>query len=402
MMKYLILVPDGMADYPIRELSWRTPLMEAEAPKIKSVGRKGEMGLFRSIPRGAQAGSDVANMSIMGYDPVTQLTGRGALEASALGIELDEDEIAFRCNLIACDGEVVVDYSAGYIPTFEGNELIEAMKEDFDDDIVSFHGGNSFRNILVLKGTGVSERLQTTPPHDIVGQRISPYLPRALEDEAEGTEAILKRLISASRRVLDDHPVNIRRRKEGQNPGNMIWPWSPGRRLKIKPFREIWGIDGSAISAVDTVKGLARSAGMSAPDVPGATGFVDTDYEAKADAALAALRACDLAYVHVEAIDEMGHSGDVRGKIQAIQSFDSRLVARLFEGLESRGIEYRVAVIPDHYTPCTIKTHVRDPTPFAIADHDGFPDGPEYDEESAKRGRFGLLEGDGFLRRLLA
>lgn len=401
-MKYLILVPDGMADYPIRELSWRTPLMVADAPGIKSLGSKGEMGLFQSIPKGAQAGSDVANMSIMGYDPVTQLTGRGALEASALGIELDDDEIAFRCNLITCNGDAVTDYSAGYIPTVEGNELMQAMKEEFDDDAVSFHGGNSFRNILVLKGPDVSEELQTTPPHDIVGQSLSSYLPRALDQRAQATEALLRKLISESSRVLDDHPVNRKRRKEGNNPGNMIWPWSPGRRLRLKPFKKIWGLAGSAISAVDTVKGLARSAGMSAPDVPGATGFIDTDYEAKADAALAALRKCDLVYVHVEAIDEMGHSGDVRGKIQAIESFDSRLVARLFAGLESRGIEYRVAVIPDHYTPCTVKTHVRDPTPFAIAPHDASPDGPGYDEESAKQGRLGILEGDGFLRELLA
>ncbi len=400
-MKYVILVPDGMADYPIRGLSWRTPLMVAHAPNMKSLGKAGDMGLFLSVPRGTQAGSDVANMSIMGYDPSTQLTGRGALESAAMGIDLREDEIAFRCNLIASDGNTISDYSAGYIPSEEGSRLIEALKAELDDETVTFHAGNSFRNILVLRGDWISEELGTTPPHDIVGQRIDSYLPIALTSTARKTEKVVRNLIVRSRDILAKHPVNRSRMQKGHNPGNMIWPWSPGRRLSIKPFKEIWGIQGAAVSAVDTVKGLARSAGMAAPDIPGATGFVDTNYEGKANCALNLLQTCDLVYIHVEAIDEMGHSGDVQGKIKAIEAFDSRLVTTLFEGLESKGIDHRVAVIPDHYTPCTVRTHVRDPTPFVIADPGRTEEGSGFDEESAKAGKLGLLKGDQFIRSLL-
>jgi 2,3-bisphosphoglycerate-independent phosphoglycerate mutase len=400
-MKYIILVPDGMADYPIRQLSWKTPLMAANAPVIKSLGRGGQMGIFKSLPKGTQAGSDVANMSIMGYDPVSQLTGRGALESAAMDIKLADDEIAFRCNLITVKGDTIRDYSAGYIPTDESSQLILSLKDEFDDDMITFHPGNSFRNILVLGGEGVSDHLGTTPPHDIVGQNFNPYLPSALDHSSEMVGKLLRDLMAKTRKVLDKHEVNIGRELGGKNPGNMIWPWSPGYRLDIRPFSEIWGIDGAAVSAVDTVKGLAKSACMEAPDVPGATGFTDTDYEAKANAALDLLRRVDLVYVHVEAIDEMGHSGNVKGKIGAIQDYDSRLASNLIHGLESRGYDYRLAVIPDHYTPCSIRTHVRDPTPFVIAQSGRGSEGSEYNEESAKSGELGILRGDSFLRTLI-
>jgi len=402
-MKYLILVPDGMADYPLRQLSWRTPLMAAEAPTMKSLGRKGRMGLFQSIPRAAQAGSDVANMSIMGYDPVKELTGRGALESAALGIDLEDDEIAFRCNLVSAEGGRIKDYSAGYISTEEGHELVDALRAELDTDRVRFYGGRSFRNILVIKDRGPAGSLLTTPPHDIVGQPFSPYLPKALTLEAKRLEERVRALISRSREILKDHPINARRRKNRRNPGDMIWPWSPGRKLRIRPFAEIWGISGLAVSAVDTVRGLAKSAGMEAPEIPGATGFVDTDYEAKASRALEALRNHDLIYVHVEGIDEMGHSGDILGKRRAIDDTDARLLGPLVEGLESHGWDYRVAVIPDHYTPSTVRTHVRDPTPFVIACPGEEDTGrPEYNEENAKRGTLGLLRGDEFIKTLLS
>lgn len=399
-MKYICLVPDGMADYPIRSLSWRTPLVAAQAPIMKSFGEMGDMGVFLSIPRGTQAGSDVANMSIMGYDPSTQLTGRGALESAAMNIKLQDDELAFRCNLITTDGSTILDYSAGYIPSEEGHHLIDAMKEKFDGESVTFHAGNSFRNILMLRGDWISEDIRTTPPHDIVGQDIASYLPKALSGHAKRTEEKLRELILRSTEVLSDHPINRQRKRKGENPGNMIWPWSPGRRLRIRPFKDVWGLEGAAISAVDTVKGIAKSAGMDAPDVPGATGFIDTNYEGKARAALNCLQRCDLVYIHVEAIDEMGHSGDVMGKIRAIENFDSRLVATLLGGLERMGGEYRIAVIPDHYTPCTVRTHVRDPTPFVITGM-GDSKGLEYNEENAKIGKLGLLKGEEFIRSLL-
>lgn len=401
-MKYLVLIPDGMADYPLRQLSWRTPLMAARAPHIKSLGFRGRMGLFLSLPKGTQAGSDVAIMSIMGYDPSKQLTGRGAIESAALGIKLEEDEIAFRCNLVTCPRDRISDYSAGYINSTEGALLIEALKKELEDEDARFHPGKSFRNILVLKGGSFSDDLATTPPHDIVGQGFHAYLPAARSAGAKQTEEKVRDLIARSRDVLARHPVNTKRRKAGLNPGNMIWPWSPGHRLNVRPFSEIWGVSAAAIAAVDTIKGLARSAGMLAPNVPGATGFVDTDYEAKARAALDLLRSCDMAFVHVEGIDEMGHSGDLKGKMKAIEDFDSRLVAHLFAGLESRGWEYRVSVIPDHYTPCTVRTHVRDPTPFVIAQSGTkAPKGAEYNEENAKLGDLGTLKGDEFIRCVL-
>ncbi len=401
-MKYLVLIPDGMADYPLRELSWRTPLMVAHAPTIKSLGFRGRMGLFTSLPKGTQAGSDVAIMSIMGYDPSKQLTGRGAIESAALGIDLEEDEIAFRCNLVTCRRDRISDYSAGYISSTEGGLLVDALKKELEDEGVRFHPGKSFRNILVLKGEYYSDDLATTPPHDIVGQSFPPYLPAARSAAARETEETVRDLIAKSRGVLARHAVNAKRRKAGLNPGNMIWPWSPGHRLNVKPFGEIWGVSAVAVAAVDTIKGLARSAGMLAPNVPGATGFVDTDYEAKARAALDLLRTCDMAFVHVEGIDEMGHSGDLKGKIKAIEDFDSRLVARLLAGLESRGWEYRISVIPDHYTPCTVRTHVRDPTPFVIAQDRIRPSkGVEYNEENAKLGELGTLKGDEFIRCVL-
>jgi 2,3-bisphosphoglycerate-independent phosphoglycerate mutase len=401
-LKHIVLVPDGMADYPLRELSWATPLAAARAPNIKSLGRAGEMGLFRSLPRGAQAGSDVANMAIMGYDPVTQLTGRGAIEAAAMDISLGETEIAFRCNLVARNGGNLADYSAGYIGSDEGAQLIEAIGEELGSEAVSFHPGKSFRNILVLKGEEYSDEVLTTPPHDIVGQGYSSYLPSAREPGARKTEEKLRDLIARSKKILDDHPINGVRKREGLSPGNMIWPWGPGRRMEIRPFKEIWGVSGAAVSAVDSVKGLARSAGMEAPDVQGATGFLDTDYEAKAQAALEALRRCDLVYLHVEAMDEMGHAGNVKGKIKGIEDFDARLVSPLISGLESSGRDYRIAVIPDHYTPCTVRTHVRDPTPFAIARAGEKVDqGPQYNEENAKLGSLGTLWQDQFIRQLI-
>lgn len=359
------------------------------------------MGLFVSVPKGTQAGSDVANMSIMGYDPSTHLTGRGAIEAAALGILLEQDEIAFRCNLVTRAGNILSDYSSSYIDSEDGARLIEALRASLECDSVRLHAGKSFRNILVLKGDYSSE-VVTTPPHDIVGQPYLPYLPEARDPAARPTENLVRRLILRSTEILDDHPVNERRRAEGLNPANMIWPWSPGRRLRIRPFKDLWGVTGTAISAVDTVRGLARSAGMDAPLIPGATGFIDTNYEGKANAALDALKSCDLVYVHVEAIDEMGHSGSLDGKIKAIEDFDHRLVRNLLSGLEDRGVDYRVSVIPDHFTPCTVRTHVRDPTPFVIASSNGqTKEGMEYNEQNARLGRLGVLGKDQFIRALL-
>jgi len=400
-MRYVIIVPDGMADYPIRELSWRTPLMASKAPCTKSLGTLEGMGLFLSLPRGSPAGSDAANMSIMGYDPITELTGRGALEATALGIELEDADVAFRCNFVTIRGDTLADYSSGHISDSESRELLEFLNDEIGDESVVFHFGKSYRNILILKGEEFSEDVETTPPHDIVGSRYSSFEPQALSQGAERTARRIRKLMARSKELLSHHPIIVRRERLGLNPANMIWPWSPGRRLRIKPFRKVWGISAAAISAVTTVRGLAKASGMDAPEVPGATGMLDTNFEAKVDFAIDALATHDLVYLHLEAADEMGHAGDVRGKIRAIEEIDSRVVSPMLSFLERSGHEFRVAVIPDHFTPCTIRTHVRDPTPFVIVDGDRQGTSVEFNEETAKTGLIGVIRGDSFLRLLL-
>ncbi len=403
-VRYVIIVPDGMAGYPIRELSWRTPLAVSRAPCMKSLGTPNSMGLFVSLPKGSPAGSDAANMSIMGYDPVSDLTGRGALEAAALGIELGESDVAFRCNFVTVYGDTLADYSSGHISDSESRELLEFLDREIGDESVSFYFGKSYRNILVLRGEEFSDKLHMTPPHDIAGNNFEMFKPRALSVQAEKTAEKIRKLMDISREVLSRHSVNVERRRRGQNPANMIWPWSPGRKPRVKPFREIWGLSGAAISAVTTVRGLAKACGMDAPEIPGATGMLDTNFEAKVDFAIHALASHDLVYIHAEATDEMGHAGDVYGKIRAIEEIDSRLVCPFISYLERSGYEYRVAVIPDHYTPCKIGTHVRDPTPFVICTGDRggqCEGGTEYTEEAAKRGRIGTVSGDSFLRLLI-
>ncbi len=401
-MKYVLLVPDGMADYPLRELSWRTPLMAAKAPVIKGLGLTGKMGTFLSLPKGTQAGSDSANMSVLGYDPKTQLTGRGPLESAARGLVLGEEDIAFRLNLVTESAGRIIDYSSGHIDDQEAAELIGLLGEELRQEDIEFKAGKSYRNLLLLKGKKYGDDISTTPPHDIIGEPINSHMPVASSESARETQSILSKIIEDSRAILQGHPINRRREKKGLNRANMAWPWGGGHRLNIRPFSETWGISGTVISAVDTVKGLAISAGMKAPEIPGATGFIDTNYEAKAECALGSLSNCDMVYIHVEATDEMGHAGDVRGKIKAIEDFDSRIAKPVISGLESLGVDYRVAVIPDHYTPCTVRTHVRDPTPFVISSSDSeSSSGLEYNEENAKEGPLGLLQGRDFMRTLI-
>jgi len=318
-MKCVVVVGDGMADYPLDELGGKTPLQVARKPNMDRVAREGRSGLLESIPEGMQAGSDVAILSILGYDPVRHYTGRGPIEAAALGVMLGRGDVAFRCNLVTLEGGVMVDYSAGHISNDEAKALIEALNEELGGGMVKFYSGVSYRNILVVSGVNF-DGVECTPPHDITGMKVDDYLPRG-----EGSELLLE-LIERSWRVLEGHPVNARRIREGKRAANSIWPWGQGRRPDLQSFEERFGVRGAIISAVDLVRGLGVLTGLRVVNVPGATGYYDTNYAGKGEYALRALESVDFVLVHVEAPDEAGHAGDIENKVKAIEKIDSEIL----------------------------------------------------------------------------
>jgi 2,3-bisphosphoglycerate-independent phosphoglycerate mutase len=391
-MKYVVFLGDGMADYPLEELGGKTPLQVAETPNMDAIAINGRCGLLRTIPDGMGPGSDIANLSILGYDPRGYYTGRGPLEAASIGVMLKEGEVAFRCNLITESEGRIADYSAGHISTEEARELIEALREKLLD-YGRFHPGVSYRHLFVSEG---GDELVCTPPHDVVGGGVEEFL---IKPRVDPLAVRLNEMILKSRDLLAKHPVNREREKAGKSPANMIWLWGQGPRPKMEPLKEKYGIRGAVVSAVDLLKGIGVYAGMEVVDVPGATGYYDTNYEGKAKYALQALERNDYVYLHVEAIDEAGHAGDVEKKIECIEEFDRRVVGRVLEGLSG---DYTVAVLPDHATPISVKTHTRDMVPFAIysTDKEGDAVG-QFDEESVKKGAFGTLEGVEFMKTLL-
>ncbi|MDD1679840.1 MAG: cofactor-independent phosphoglycerate mutase [Methanomicrobiales archaeon] len=348
-MKYLVLLGDGMADEPLDELGGKTPLEYARTPHMDRVAREGKCGLLSTVPPGFEAGSDIANLSILGYDPARYYTGRGPLEAASLGIRLEQEDVAYRCNLVTVEQGIMQDFTSGHISSSEGRALFAALSATIRG--VSLYPGMSYRNLLVVSG---GKGAVTTPPHDIVGQEIQPHLPT-------GPDAtLLRRAIEESARVLADHPVNRDRINAGKLPATLVWPWSGGKKPLLPTFREKYGRTGAMISAVDLLKGIATYAGMKVITVPGATGFLDTDYQAKARYALKVLQDVDFVYVHVEAPDEAAHMGNLEEKIRAIEAFDGVVgtVLANFDGV--------LTVLPDHPTPLRIKTHTHDPVPFAV------------------------------------
>jgi 2,3-bisphosphoglycerate-independent phosphoglycerate mutase len=364
-MKYLLLVGDGMGDRPIAEIGGRTPLQAAATPAMDELCRKGQIFLNRTVPEGYPPGSDVANLSLLGYSPQKYYTGRAPLEAAAMGIELKSDETAFRCNLATLDFSVpdhvrMVDFSAGHISNRESHALIAALEADCATDVFHFKPGVSYRHILVVKGP--YPEMDTAPPHDHTDRDVTHLWNRYFADPGWAS------LLAGSRRVLEDHPVNKQRRKEAKNPANCIWLWGEGRPPSMPTLHERFGITGSMISAVDLLKGLGVNAGLTAINVPGATGYLDTNYRGKAEAALDALTTQDFVFVHVEAPDETGHQGLIDKKIQAIEEFDSLIVAPIIKGLRDRGEDFRVAVTMDHFTPISLRTHSSDPVPVCIYD----------------------------------
>jgi len=366
-MKIAILLGDGMADVPLEELGGRTPLEAAATPAMDALAREGTLGLAVTVPEGLPAGSDVANLSVFGYDPRECYTGRAPLEAAAMGVTLGPDDVAYRMNLVTLlvgAGQVFLDdFSAGHVSTPEAREIVLTLGERLGQDGFEFYPGVSYRHLLVWRGG--REDPVTTPPHDIQGQAIHAHLPRG-----EGAEVLLH-LITGSQILLKDHPVNQARREQGQKEANSIWLWGQGRAPRMEPYRERFGLGGAVISAVDLLKGIARASGLEAPDVPGATAYLDTNYEGKVAAALAALTRGDFAYVHVEAPDEAGHIGNLADKLQAIEDFDRRVVAPMRAGLEVSGEPFTLLVMPDHPTPISLRTHTADPVPFALYRSDG-------------------------------
>ena len=360
-MKFIILQGDGMADYPLDVLGGKTPLEAARTPNMDWLAARGVYGLAHVIPKGFPPGSDVGNMSIMGYDPAVYHTGRSPLEAASMGVTLGSKDIAFRCNLITLTGHgsdtVMEDFTAGHITTEEARTIIADLAGALGGDGIEFYPGVSYRHLMVWRNG--KEKMQTTPPHDITDQKISGFMPAG-----DGADRLLK-LMEASQAVLADHPVNQTRRTQGQRSANSIWLWGQGRAPALPPLTKRFGIKGGVISAVDIIHGLGVYAGLQRIDVPGITGFLDTNYRGKGEYGVKSLENNDFVFIHVEATDEAGHMGDVEKKIQALEDFDEKVVGTVLKGMAHRR-DWRVLLMPDHPTAIALKTHVSDPVPFVL------------------------------------
>ncbi|MCL5098261.1 MAG: cofactor-independent phosphoglycerate mutase [Candidatus Omnitrophica bacterium] len=397
-MKHIIILGDGMADYPVARLGGRTPLQVARKPNMDRLAREGRCGLLRTIEGDLPSGSETANLTVLGYDPRQVLQGRGVLEAASMGVHIGDDDMAMRCNLVCLfeDGRIK-NHSAGHITSEESDELLKAIQAELGSPSRHFYTGVSYRHLFV--GKGLNPALECAPPHDHPGEPAGELMIRARVPEAQSTADLLNDLTRRSWGILRDHPVNQRRRAAGKDPASSIWLWSPGRRPKMWTFAERFGVTGAVISAVDLIRGIGVYAGLEVIRVPGATGLYDTNYEGKTAASLEAMERHDFCYVHVEAPDEAGHDGNLKLKIQTIEDLDARLVGPILDGLAKHRIEAVVAVLPDHPTPVEKRIHVRDAVPFAIRDPRCRPDQVErFDERSCAAGSFGLLEGDQFIR----
>lgn len=399
--KFLIILGDGMADEPIASLGNKTPLQVANTPNIDRLTAMGRCGMLDTIPEGFHPGSEIANLSVLGYDVSRVFEGRGTLEAASMGVEIGEDEMAMRCNLICVKDGKIKNHSAGHISNEEAGELILFLQKELGNEIVSFHPGVSYRHLLKIKN-GVKQ-LECTPPHDVPGQDFRPLMIKPKTDEAKETADFLNDLILKSMKLLENHPVNLIRAAAGKDKANSIWPWSPGYKPSMEHLLPQYGLkNGSVISAVDLIKGIGVYAGLKNIDVEGATGLYDTNYEGKAQAAINALRKDDFVYLHIEASDEAGHEGDVDLKIKTIEYLDSRVVKPVLEELLTRDGPVTIALLPDHPTPCAIRTHTSEPVPFVIFRTGNNPDKVEkYDEFSCKEGSYGLLKGKEFIDEVL-
>lgn len=400
-MKSIIILGDGMADEPIEALGGKTPMQYADTPYMDKLAEMGVTGRMKTVADGFHPGSEVANMAVLGYDLSTVYEGRGVLEAASIGYDLKPGEMAMRCNLVCVEGDILKNHSSGHITTEEANELICFLNEQLGSDRIHFYTGVSYRHLLVVKGG--DKRLDCTPPHDVPLHPFRPLMIKPEVPEAQETAKLLNDLILKSQEILKDHPVNRRRIAIGKDPANSIWPWSPGYRPAMQTMQKMYGFkQGAVISAVDLIRGIGVYAGLKVIDVEGATGLYDTNYEGKAHAALEALKTNDFVYLHVEASDEAGHEGDVDLKIRTIEDLDKRAIGIIFEELQKWDEPVAIAVLPDHPTPCAIRTHTNIPVPFLIYKPGQEPDGvTRFDEFSVLEGKYGILEKDEFIKELV-
>jgi 2,3-bisphosphoglycerate-independent phosphoglycerate mutase len=380
-MKYAIVIPDGAADRPCEALSGHTPFEVARLPNMSRIAAEGRLGTVQTVPPGMSPGSDVAILSLLGYNPAENYTGRAPLEAVARGIELGPDDWVFRCNLVTVADEEMVDYSAGHITTKEAELLIAALQERLGTDTLRFYAGIGYRHLVVVRGG--TFRVTTAAPHDIMGQAIRRHLPKGKN------AAMLRKLMEASREILTEHQVNKVRQDLGENAATQIWLWGQGRRPALASFADRWGLRGAAITAVDLVRGIAMLIGWDVIEVQGATGYYDTNYAGKGRAAIEALMDHDLVVVHVEATDEAGHNADAREKVRALEAVDREVVGPILAALEASGGQWRILVSPDHETPIDLRTHDRQPVPFAMMGAGlaaARPGGPMTEAEARKTG----------------
>lgn len=402
-MKYIILIGDGMADNPIASLGGKTPLEAALTPNLDSIASSGTFGLFATVPKGYPPGSDVANLSIFGYDPVRYYSGRSPLEAASIGVKLETTDVAFRCNMVtlASKGNAMImdDYSAGHISTPDADSLIKSL--DADDELramgVRFYTGTSYRHLMVWRHG--KDKLKTTPPHDISDKPIEAHLP-----SGDGAD-VLARLMKRSQEILKDHPTNKARIAAGKKPATSIWLWGQGRAPQMPTIKDRFGVSGAIVSAVDLMKGIGIYAGLEVLKVPGVTGYLDTNYKGKAEYAIESLKKGDFVCVHVEAPDEAGHNGSLKDKLQAIEDFDREVVGRVLKGIAGTGEPYRIAALADHPTPVELKTHTSDPVPFVMASSVGgglvsSEDKAHYCEREAKQTGVFIGESIAFIEAL--
>lgn len=383
-MKYIVFLCDGMADYPCDKLEGETPMAVAYKPNMDNLCIRGETGLVKTVAEHLSPGSDVANLSVMGYDPDVYYTGRSPLEALSIGVELKDADVTFRANVVTLSNEenyadkTMVDYSAGEISTEEAHILINYLKENMSFDHISLYGGTSYRHLLVWDGGSTNVTL--TPPHDISDKKVTEYLPKG-----DGADILLE-IMKKSHELLKEHPINKERIAQGKNPANSLWVWGEGTKPQLDFFFEKYGIKGTMISAVDLLKGIGAGTKMEVVEVEGATGNIDTNFPGKAEAAIKAFEnGTDFVYIHMEAPDECGHHGDIGGKIRSIELIDEEVVKPVIDYLKASGEDFRVLITPDHPTPIALKTHVRDAIPFVI--YDSRKDSElnlDYTEENAK------------------
>ncbi len=394
-MKYVIVIADGMADEPLEQLNGKTPVVEANTPNMDFIAKNGYTGLVKNVPDGMTPGSDVANTSIMGFDP-SMLKGRGPLEAPSVGVSLGDNDVAFRLNFINVKDGKINDFTADHISTEEAEELIKALNENFGD-LGSFYPGVSYRNLFVIDDLEMEE-LKSTPPHDVVGQAVSEHI---LKPDNEKSQLINK-LMEDSMEVLENHPVNQKRVAEGKLPANMIWLWGQGAKPVIGNFPEKYNMSGATITGVDLLKGISTYIDLDVIEVPGATAYFDTNYENKVDYALESLKTHDVQFIHIEAPDEAGHEGNLPEKIRAIENIDSIILEKLFKKLPEIDSEYTIALLPDHPTPIDIKTHTMTPVPFAVYSTSiKEPDETEFYSEDMSNGKYGTIIGHTLLSEMI-